>query len=106
MTDISERLALSARHLLTAERLIAEQTARINRLLASGQDIRQAWKLLVLFEDVQSEMAKHQRSISRDVEIRKERQRRAAVALPLNCYSANVYRGEGGSGTGRRNATS
>jgi hypothetical protein len=79
MTNLAERLALSAGHLLTAERLIAEQTARINRLLATGQDIRQAWKLLVLFEDVHSEMAQHHRSISHALDTQQQRQRQAVL---------------------------
>jgi|RhiMethySRZTD1v2_1073278.scaffolds.fasta_scaffold1044628_1 hypothetical protein len=79
MTDPSDRLAESADHLLTAEKLIDQQTALVNRLLNSHRDVRQAWHLLALFEDIQIEMLKHHRWISDEVDFFGEWKRRSAV---------------------------
>jgi hypothetical protein len=76
MTDPSERLALSQSHLMVGERLIARQSALISRLADAGIDVRDAWSLLSLFEEVQSRMLTHHRSILRDMEAWEEKRRR------------------------------
>jgi hypothetical protein len=78
MLDPPALFALSTGHLLTAERLIAEQRALIHRFATSGRDVRDAWQLLTLLEDVQSQMVRHHASIVRDMEAGK-RGKRAAL---------------------------
>jgi hypothetical protein len=75
MPDLLARFALSSSHLLTAEKLIARQKRLIKKLADAGQDVRAAWGLLVLFEDIQLQMTKHHRSIMRDVEARNDLRR-------------------------------
>ena len=70
MPGRAARVALSSSHLLTAERIVAGQTALIQRLADRGHDVRGAWQWLGLFEEIQSEMARHHHSILLDLDAR------------------------------------
>jgi hypothetical protein len=47
----------------------------MQRLADDGHDLRSAWQLLALFEDIQSEMAQHHRLLVRDTDERDARRR-------------------------------
>jgi hypothetical protein len=75
MPHLAETLALSMRHLETADRLIAGQTALVLRLTEDKSNVLQeATRLLSVFESVREQMAIHHRSLLAETERRGRQQ--------------------------------